>query len=539
LCLASGLLEQATRILNVELNSGRGPTTLAKSRSVASREPEDREMTSSANQAATGVSGLDDILQGGFSRGHLFLVEGEPGAGKTTLALQFLLDGAKAGEKSLYITLSETEAELRQSAASHGWTLGPEIEVFELIPPELLLDAEQQQSLLYSSDLELGETTRQIFDAVERVKPSRVVLDSLSEIRLLAQSSLRYRRQILAIKHYFSRHGATVIMLDDLTSEAADKTVHSVAHGVIRLEEMAPAYGAERRRLRVLKYRGQRYRGGFHDFTIRTGGVNVFPRLVAAEHVTRFARTQFSTGIKEFDALMGGGIEAGSSTLILGPAGTGKSLIVMTFVMAAIARGEKAALFIFDEELGLLFDRMKVMGIDLQAERDKGNIVLQQIDAAELSPGEFAHRVRSTVDNQRIKTVVIDSLNGYQAAMPEENSLILHMHELLQFLNRQGAATFMTVAQHGLVGDMQTPVDVTYLADSVILLRYFEATGRVRRAVSVIKKRTGMHETTIREFSISNSGLTMGEPLAAFHGVLRGVPNYTGEQQTLMDRRDK
>jgi circadian clock protein KaiC len=307
-----------------------------------------------------------------------------------------------------------------------------------------------------------------------------------------------------------------------------------VAHGVIRLEELAPAYGAERRRLRILKYRGRRYRGGYHDFTIATGGVNVFPRLVASEHLTQFARTQVSTGIVEFDALMGGGIETGSSTLILGPAGTGKSLVVMTFVKAAIARGERAALFIFDEELGLLFDRMKAMGIDLQAERDKGNILLQQIDAAELSPGEFAHRVRRTVDTQKIKTVVIDSLNGYQAAMPEENSLILHMHELLQYLNRQGASTFMTVAQHGLVGDMQTPVDVTYLADSVILLRYFEAMGRVRRAISIIKKRTGFHETTIREFKISDAGLSVGEPLEAFHGVLRGVPNYVGNQGTLM-----
>jgi circadian clock protein KaiC len=490
--------------------------------------------TSTAEQAATGVFGLDDVLQGGLSRGHVFLVEGEPGAGKTTIALQFLREGAKAGENSLYITLSETETELRSGAASHGWTLGPEISVFELIPPENLLDSKQQQSLLYSSDLELGETTQQIFDAVERTKPSRVVLDSLSEIRLLAQSSLRYRRQILAIKHYFSRHGATVIMLDDLTAEAADKTVHSVAHGVIRLEELAPAYGAERRRLRVLKYRGRGYRGGYHDFTITTGGVNVFPRLIASEHITQFARTQVSTGIAEFDTLMGGGIETGSSTLILGPAGTGKSLVVMTFVRVAIARGEKAALFIFDEELGLLFDRMKAMGIDLQAERDKGNILLQQIDAAELSPGEFAHRVRRTVDTQNIKTVVIDSLNGYQAAMPEENSLILHMHELLQYLNRQGASTFMTVAQHGLVGDMQTPVDVTYLADSVILLRYFEATGKVRRALSIIKKRTGFHETTIREFKISNAGLSVGEPLEAFHGVLRGVQNYVGSQGTLM-----
>src|SRR6478609_4473978 len=483
-----------------------------------------------STKAEFGIPGLDDILLGGLRRNRLFLFEGSPGAGKTTLALQFLLEGARTGEKGLYITLSETEAELREVALSHGWSLDDSASIFELAPPENLLDEAQQQSLLYSSDLELGETTQRIFEAMERVKPSRVVIDSLSEIRLLAQSSLRYRRQLLALKHYFSQHQVTVLMLDDLTSDPLDKTVHSVAHGVMRLEELIPDYGAERRRLRVLKYRGQTFRGGYRDFTIQTGGVQVFPRLVAAEYRKRMTSSVLASGIAKFDKLLGGGIESGSSTLVIGPAGTGKSLIVMTMAVAAVKRGERAALFIFDEELGLLFTRSKGMGIDLEAMRDDGKLFIEQVDAAEISPGEFADKVRSCVEKEAIRTVIIDSLNGYQNAMPEEKFLILHMHELLQYLNRLGAATFLTVAQHGLVGDMKSPVDVTYLADTVLVLRYFEAFGEVRRAISLLKKRTGPHENTIREFSIGNTGLKVGPPLNKFQGVLRGVPQYVGEQ---------
>lgn len=477
--------------------------------------------------ALTGVGGLDDILAGGFSRGRVFLLEGSPGTGKTTIATQFLMAGAAKGERCLYITLSETEEEMRESAQSHDWDLTG-IDLFELVPPESLLDEDQQQSLLYSSDLELGETTRRIFEAFDRIKPDRVVLDSLSEIRLLAQSSLRYRRQILALKHFFSRQSTTVLMLDDLTADVADKTVHSVAHGVVRLEELAPNYGPERRRLRIIKYRGRRFRGGFHDFRIETGGVEVYPRLVSAEHKTSFEREMLSSTSAELDALLGGGVERGSSVLVLGPAGTGKSLLTLIFAAAAISRGERAAMFVFDEEIGLLFNRARGLGIDMQAMVDAGSLFIEQVDAAELSPGEFSQRVQTMVERHGVQSVIVDSLNGYQAAMPEENALILHMHELLQYLNRQGATTYLTVAQHGLVGDMKSPVDVTYLADTVILLRYFEAAGRVRRAISIIKKRTGAHEDTIREYRIGNYGIKVGEPLIGFQGVLRGVPNFVG-----------
>lgn len=496
-----------------------------------------RAPTARLPYAATGIGGLDSILSGGLARNRLHLLEGSPGAGKTTIALQFLMNGAAAGEAGIYVSLAETEHELRDGARSHGWELDELIEIVELVPPESVLDPQQHQSLLYSSDLELGETIQRIFEAIDRLKPKRVVVDSLSEIRLLAQSSLRYRRQILALKHYFARYNSTVILLDDLTTDNVDRAVHSAAHSVIHLDQLAPLYGGERRRVRVVKCRGQVFRGGYHDFAIRSGGVEVFPRLVAAEFRDEFAGQLVGSGIAELDTLLGGGIAAGSSTMVLGPAGCGKSLLVLHYVATAVARGEHAALFVFDEELGLLFARARNMGIDLAAMRDSGKLFIEQMDAAELSPGEFTHRVRCCVDRDRIRTVGIDSLNGYQASMPEEQYVILHLHELLQYLNRRGAATFLTVAQHGLIGDMRQTIDVTYLADTVILMRFFEAVGRVRRAISVVKKRAGSHEDTIREFRIDHHGLTLGAPLDAFQGVLRGVPTYIGSPSPLLESK--
>ncbi|HZD88973.1 MAG TPA: ATPase domain-containing protein [Pseudolabrys sp.] len=486
-------------------------------------------------RAGTGISGLDDVLDGGWARTRLHLLEGSPGTGKTTIALQFLMAGAEAGESGIYISLAETEKELRDGARSHGWIIPEEIEIFELVPPDSVLDPDQQQSLLYSSDLELGEAIKRVFDEIERLKPKRVVIDSLSEIRLLAQSSLRYRRQVLALKHYFAQNDSTVIMLDDLTTESNDRAVHSIAHSVVHLDQLAPVFGGERRRLRVVKCRGQAFRGGYHDFNITAGGVEVFPRLVAGEQPKGFSGRLLQSGVAELDSLLRGGLPAGSSTLMMGPSGTGKTLLVLQFLCEAVKRGERVALFVFDEELGQLFARAKGLGIDLDAMRDTGKLFVEQMDAAELSPGEFVHRVRTCMEEQQVRSVAIDSLNGYQAAMPEEQFLTLHLHELLQFLNRRGASTFITLAQHGMVGESISPVDITYLADTVIMLRYFEALGRVRRAISVMKKRGGSHEESIREFKINNQGIVVGEPLDNFQGILSGVPTFVGAAEHLMD----
>ncbi|HWB51212.1 MAG TPA: ATPase domain-containing protein [Stellaceae bacterium] len=474
------------------------------------------------------MKGLDEVLCGGLACNRLHLLEGSPGTGKTTIALQFLMAGAARSETGMYISLAETECELRAGAQSHGWDIDGRIEILELIPPESVLDSEQHQSLLYSSDLELGEAVQRMFAAIDRVRPQRVVIDSLSEIRLLAQSSLRYRRQILGLKHYFARHQSTVVLLDDMTTESMDQAVHSIAHSVTHLDQLAPTYGGERRRLRIVKCRGQDFRSGYHDFTIKPGGIFVFPRLVAADFRSDRPARLLPSGISGLDALLGGGITTGSSTLVIGPAGVGKSILLFQYLAAAVGRGERGALFIFDEELGLMMRRAKALGIDFAAMQAAGKIYIEQLDAAELSPGEFAERVTRCVDTEDISVVAIDSLNGYQAAMPQEQFLILHLHELLQYLNRRGAASFLTVAQHGVLGDMRQTIDATYLADTVILLRFFEASGHVRRAMSVVKKRTGAHEATIRELQIDGHGIRLGPPLEEFQGVLGGVPVFTG-----------
>lgn len=477
--------------------------------------------------SATGTSGLDQILEGGLSANRLYLVEGDPGAGKTTLALCYLIDGARHGETGLYVTLSETKEEITSVASSHGWSMDG-IHIVELVASEQSLTPDSQYTMFHPSETELGETTRAVLDEVERVKPSRVVFDSLSELRLLAQNPLRYRRQILALKQFFAGRKCTVLFLDDRTADASDLQVRSIAHGVIMLEQLSPEYGAERRRLRIVKMRGRSYRGGYHDFRIVKGGLEVFPRLVASEHHATFPREQVASGLKALDDLLGGGLDRGTSTLLMGPAGSGKSSVAIQYAVAAAERGEKAALFTFDESLGTLLTRTTALGMDLEGHIRSGLIMVQQVDPAEMPPGEFVQRVRHQVEQEGRRLMIIDSLNGYINAMPEERFLTIQLHELLTYLGQQGVTTLLVVAQHGLVGSaMQSPVDVSYLADSVILMRYFELHGRVKKAISVVKKRSGPHEEAIRELRIEPGGIRVGSPLANLRGVLTGVPVFS------------
>ena len=486
--------------------------------------------------ASTGVTGLDDILTGGLARRRLYLVEGVPGSGKTTLALQFLMAGAAAGESVLYVTLSETEEELRTVAESHGWSLDG-IQIRELTPDEGALDADEQNTMFHPSELELASTTKLILGDVERLKPTRVVFDSLSELRLLAGTALRYRRQILALKQFFATRDCTVILLDDMTASDHDLQVQSIAHGVVLLEQLTPEYGGERRRLRVVKYRGVRFRGGFHDYKINPGGLHVFPRLVAAEHRQASTRSRLPSDIPELDALLGGGLEDGTSTLVVGAAGTGKSTLAAQFAVAAACRGDHAAMFIFDESPATLTGRCGQLGVDLSTYAASGVVTIQPVDPAELSPGEMVDAIRVAVEERQAKVIVIDSLNGYLNAMPDERHLTIQLHELLMYLGQKGVATILVGAHHGLIGaQMTAPVDASYLADAVILLRYFEARGEVRQAISVMKKRGGKHERSLREFRLEDGRIFVGAPLREFRGVLTGVPTYDAHAPSAPDK---
>ncbi|WP_028138009.1 ATPase domain-containing protein [Bradyrhizobium japonicum] len=476
---------------------------------------------------STGSEGLDDILGGGLDPNRMYLYEGRPGTGKTTIALQFLLRGARDGERVLYISLSETRRELELVAHRHGWSLQG-VDIFELVPPETTLDPDRELTVFHPAEMELSETTGLIFKEVERLNPTRVVLDSLSELRLLAQNPLRYRRQVLALKHFFTNRNCTVVLLDDLSSSQDDLQLHSIAHGVVMLEQLAIDYGAERRRLRVIKMRGIRFRGGYHDFTISQGGLRIFPRLVAAEHHKTFPGNFVSSGNAELDQLLGGGLERGTNALLLGSAGVGKSSVALTYAIAAAERGEHAVFFAFDEGRGTVEARARTLGLPLEKYLNTGVIRFQQVDPAELSPGEFAATLRRSVEVDNARLVVIDSLNGYLNAMPDERFLILQMHELLSYLAQQGVLTILILAQHGLVGPMETPLDISYLSDAVVMLRYFEFRGTVRRALSVVKKRSGNHEHSIREFRLGSRGIKLGPPLQEFSGIFSGNPHYSG-----------
>lgn len=479
----------------------------------------------------SGIEGFDDILYGGLPSNHLYLVEGDPGTGKTTLALQFLLEGVRLGEKCLYVTLSESSRELHGVAKSHGWSLDS-VPIFEMTPEQEEIAPEAQYTVFHPSDVELASTTAAVLKQVDLVQPSRVVFDSLSELRVLARDTLRYRRQILGLKHYFAGRNCTVLLLDDRTAEGHDLQLQSIAHGVIMMQSMEREFGVKRRRLEIRKLRGSRFREGFHDYTIETGGVVVYPRLVAAEHVSGTGKTKISSGLPALDQLLGGGVDSGTSTLLMGPAGCGKSTIAAQYAFAAAERGENAAVFTFDETLATYLHRAAGLGLDIEKHVRSGRIRLQQLDPAEIAPGQFVHNVRQMVEQKNTTLLVIDSLNGFLNAMPGEGFLTLQLHELLSYLNQQGLNTMFTLAQHGFLGaSMMSPVDVSYLADTVLLFRYFETAGELRQAISVLKKRSGRHERSIRALSFSDGAISVGPPLKDFQGIMTGVPQAIGESR--------
>lgn len=490
---------------------------------------------------STGNAGLDRILNGGLPPNRLYLVEGAPGSGKTTLSLQFLLDGKARGERTLYITLSETSEELAAVARSHAWDLEG-IDLFELSSAEEVLGEGREQSILHSWEMELGGTIRLIQAEVDRVQPSRVVFDSLSEMRLLAQDPLRYRRQVLALKQFFAGRQTTVILVDDLTGSdgSRDAHLHSLCHGVITLERLTLDFGAARRRMQVQKLRGVDFVAGYHDLNIRKGGLDVFPRLIASEHHAPFAGAPTPSGVDELDALLGGGPLRGTSTLITGPAGSGKTTLALQYVNAACERGEACTLYEFDERIGTLLVRAEAMGLELGRHLESGLLKIVQSDPAEVSPGEFAWNLLREIEDRNVRLVVFDSLSGYLAAMPQEQHLVLQMHELLSYLNQQGVVTLLINPQSGLLGTMATGgLNISYVADGVILLRFFEADGRIRKAISVIKNRGGPHEDTIRELRIDQRGVRVGEPLVRFRGVLTGTPEYVGDRAPLLEERER
>lgn len=493
----------------------------------------------SETNVGTGIAALDDVLGGGLIANRVYLIQGAPGCGKTTLALQFLLEGVRNGETVLYVTLAESQDELRANAASHGWTLDG-LNFCEIIADDLGLESDQKYTMFHPAEVELNETTKRVISHIEKLNPTRVVVDSMAEIKLLSQNTLRYRREVLALKSFFQGRKCTTLFLDDKTAtDEEDRQLQSIAHGVFNLEQMAPEYGAERRRLRVTKFRGRKYRGGYHDFTITRGGLSIFPRLVAGEYLGKHEVGKLQSGVPELDAMLGGGLDLGTSLLLLGPAGAGKSTLGMQLCLAAAHGGERAAFFTFDERLETMRQRARGIGQDLDVLLEKGLISVQTVDPAELSPGEFGQSVRAAAEGLdgkgAARVVVIDSLNGYLHAMPEEKYLTAQLHELLTYLGHLNVVTVLIVAQHGLLGNtMQAPLDTSYLADSVVLFRYFETAGEVRQTISVVKKRTGAHERWIREFRLDSTGIRVGAPLRGFHGVLTGTPVFEGRSGDLI-----